>query len=101
MGECQVRGRATVGAWARVRHVSSAFIATETGKLVRAGLITKRPNPDDGRSVGLAVTPAGAALLQQSSSEIRQVNDQFFGVLDRPAFQSLVVTAATLVRSSS
>jgi DNA-binding MarR family transcriptional regulator len=101
ISQYQVHGRATVGALARLLHVSSAFIATETGKLVRVGLITKRPNPDDGRSVLLAVTPAGAALLQDNSSEIRKINDQFFGALDHPAFESLVATAATLVRSSS
>jgi ribose/xylose/arabinose/galactoside ABC-type transport system permease subunit len=51
IAQYQSHGHATVGALARLLHVSSAFIATETGKLVRAGLITKRPNPNDGRSV--------------------------------------------------
>ncbi len=101
IAQYQAHGHATVGVLARLLHVSSAFIATETGKLVRAKLITKRPNPDDGRSVVLEVTTAGATLLQESSSEIRLVNDQFFGALNRPAFEALVATAAKLVRSSS
>lgn len=32
--------------------------------LERAGLVEKAANPDDGRSVHLALTPAGAALLE-------------------------------------
>jgi DNA-binding MarR family transcriptional regulator len=100
IAQYQSHGHATVGALARLLHVSSAFIATETGKLVRAGLITKRPNPNDGRSVIMNLTREGATILQDNAAEICFINDQFFGALDRTAFDSLVASTSLLVRQS-
>jgi DNA-binding MarR family transcriptional regulator len=82
------RGGVGVGALARLLHVSSAFVATETGKLAQAGLIDKRPNPKDRRGVLLGVTRIGQALIENNSAEIRAVNDEFFGQLDRRSFEA-------------
>jgi DNA-binding MarR family transcriptional regulator len=90
-----------VGTIAKALHVTSAFIATETGRLARLGLLSKAPNPKDRRGVLLALTPKGEAELAKLGPEIRAVNDEFFAPLDRPAFQALAATAATLVESSS
>ena len=38
----------SVGTVAQVMHVSSAFVASETGKLSSLGLLRKFPNPQDG-----------------------------------------------------
>ena len=43
-----------VTAVAKVLHVSSAFVATESNKLAQAGLLAKRANPKDGRAVLLS-----------------------------------------------
>ena len=90
-----------VGTIAKALHVTSAFIATETGRLARLGLLSKSPNPKDRRGILLALTPRGHAGLMKLGPEIRAVNDDFFRPLDRAAFQALASAAADLVESSS
>ena len=89
-----------VGAVARALHVSSAFIASESGKLARRGLVSKRTSPEDRRGVLLSVAPAGRAKIDGISKRIRAVNDLFFGVLDSRSFVALSSAAAALVESS-
>ena len=96
----QGEGGASVGAVAQAMHVSSAFIATETGKMARRGLLLKRPNPADGRGVLLSVAPAGRLKLGRVAPEIRAINDLFFGALDVASFTALSAAAKTLVKGS-
>jgi len=90
-----------VGNVAKALHVTSAFIATETGRLARLGLVSKSPNPKDRRGILLALTTRGQTALLKLGPEIRAVNDDFFKPLDRAAFQALAAAAAALVESSS
>jgi DNA-binding MarR family transcriptional regulator len=89
-----------VGAVARALHVSSAFIASESGKLARRGLLLKRTSPQDRRGVLLSVSPAGRSKIDGISKQIRTVNDLFFGVLGAGSFAALSAAANTLVESS-
>src|SRR5258708_10191628 len=91
----------SVGALAQALHVSSAFIATEAGKLVRRRLLLKRTNPLDRRGVLLNVAPAGRLAVDRISAEIRTVNDLFFGALDAASFAALSGAASALVESSA
>ena len=91
---------ASVGGVAQALHVSSAFVAAETGKLARRRLLLKQPNPDDRRGVLLSVAPAGRLAVDRCAAEIRAINDMFFGELDTQAFGALCEAAATLVDSS-
>jgi len=90
----------SVSAVAQAMHVSSAFIASETGKMARLGLLLKQSNPHDRRGVLLSLAPAGRLKIDRVSPEIRAINDLFFGVLDVPSFAALSVAAAALVRGS-
>ena len=96
----QGEGGASVGAVAQAMHVSSAFIATETGKMARRGLLLKRPNPADGRGVLLSVAPAGRLKLERVAPEIRAINDLFFGALEASSFTALSAAAKALVKGS-
>lgn len=100
IAQFQGRGGVGVGTVARLLHVSSAFIATETGKLAQAGLVSKRPNPKDRRGVLLSLTRGARALIEDNSAEIRAVNDAFFGPLNRAAFEAVSAAAGLLVQSS-
>ena len=91
----------SVGALAQSLHVSSAFIATETGKLVRRGFLLKRTNPLDRRGVLLSIAPAGRLELDRVSAEIRAINDLFFGALDAKAFAGLSEAMARWSESSA
>jgi DNA-binding MarR family transcriptional regulator len=90
----------SVGTVAQTLHVSSAFIAVETGKLARRGLLEKHTNPRDRRGVLLSLTPAGRLKLGRVSGEIRAVNDLFFGSLDAKSFAGLCAATTRLVESS-
>ena len=97
----QGRNGISVGTLAQALHVTSAFIATEVGKLVRRGVLLKRINPLDRRGVLLSVAPAGRLALDRISAEIRAVNDLFFGALGAKAFEALSAAAGVLVESSA
>jgi MarR family transcriptional regulator, organic hydroperoxide resistance regulator len=94
-----VRG-VSVGAVAQAMHVSSAFIAAETGKMAKFGLLLKRANPDDRRGVLISLAPAGRLKLNGISKEIRAINDLFFGALDAASFAALSAAAQALVAGS-
>ena len=92
----QGRNGISVGALAQALHVSSAFIASEAGKLVRRRLLLKRTNPRDRRGVLLSVAPAGRLAVDRVSAEIRAVNNLFFGALDAASFTELSDAAGAL-----
>ena len=85
---------------ANALHVSNAFVASETGKLVQRGLLHKRTNPHDRRGVLISISPAGCSALSRIGAEIRAINDLFFGALDGKAFAALSAAVAALVGSS-
>jgi MarR family transcriptional regulator, organic hydroperoxide resistance regulator len=74
----QTEGDVTVGAIADQLHLSGAFVTTETGKLLRAGLITKIQDITDRRRMCLRVTPKGRDLLAELAPVQVQVNDVLF-----------------------
>ena len=91
---------ATVRAVAEHMHVSGAFVTAETGKLARRGLLAKRPNPVDARSVLLSPTRKGRKALEAALPHIRAVNDVFFGKLSAEEFERLAAAAARIVEAS-
>jgi DNA-binding MarR family transcriptional regulator len=101
IGQFQGQRGVGVSAIARALHVSSAFVATESGKLAQRGLINKRANPRDGRAVLLSLTRAGRALIERNSGAIRAVNDVFFGALTHATFVTLSTAMAALVHGSA
>ena len=93
-------GVATVRAVAEHMHVSGAFVTAETGKLAKKGLLAKRPNPSDGRSVLVTLTQKGRRALDAALPHIRAVNDVFFGKLGAEEFDRLAAAAARIVDAS-
>jgi MarR family transcriptional regulator, organic hydroperoxide resistance regulator len=93
-------GGATVRAVADHMHVSGAFVTAETGKLAKKGLLAKRPNPSDGRSVLVTLTARGRKALDAALPHIRAVNDVFFGKLGAEEFERLAAAAARIVEAS-
>jgi len=62
-------------------HLSGAFVTIEVSKLVKSGLIRKRPNTKDRRRVLLTVSPNGQQLLNRLANVQAPVNDKLFGGL--------------------
>jgi DNA-binding MarR family transcriptional regulator len=59
--------RLTMGQLGSVAAVSRTRVSRVVDELVRAGLVTREPNPDAGRSAFAALTPAGRTALRKSA----------------------------------
>ena len=81
-------------------HLSGAFVTIEVTKLVKAGLIRKRPNPADRRRVLLTVSASGRQLLDKLSAVQAPVNDKLFGTLSAKEAQVLADVLPKLVDTS-
>jgi len=84
-----IDGEVTVGAVAGHLHLSGAFVTSETGKLLRLGLITKVQDLNDRRRVCLGVTSLGRELLANLTPVQVPVNDVLFEFLSGPQFRAL------------
>jgi len=81
-------------------HLSGTFVTTVTNKLLKRGLIHKRPHPRDRRRVRLDVSDAGRALLAELAPVQRQVNDVQFECLSAAEFRALIGMVERLIESS-
>ena len=59
--------RLTMGQLGSVAAVSRTRVSRVVDELVRAGLVAREPNPDDGRSAFAALTAAGRAALRKAA----------------------------------
>jgi MarR family transcriptional regulator, organic hydroperoxide resistance regulator len=82
-------GEVTVGAVADHLHLSGAFLTTETGKLLRSGLIAKVQDLKDRRRVRLSVTPKGFELLSELAPVQVPVNEVLFEFLSTEQFRAI------------
>jgi DNA-binding MarR family transcriptional regulator len=89
-----------VGSVAQAMQVSSSFVTAESGKLSDGGLLRKQPNPSDRRGALLKLTPLGRTKIHGLLTEIRAVNDSFFGLLTAELFAALCASAEALVGGS-
>ncbi|MBW3098167.1 MarR family winged helix-turn-helix transcriptional regulator [Pseudohoeflea coraliihabitans] len=98
----QLQGENGVGAKAIAEHLafSPPFVTTETTRLVRLGLVAKRPNPEDLRRVYLTVTDKGIALLTELAPVQQEINDLLFEPVTGDTFE-MVRRMARDLRASS
>jgi DNA-binding MarR family transcriptional regulator len=59
--------RLTMGQLGAVAAVSRTRVSRVVDELVRAGLVSREANPDDGRSAFAALTPAGRTALRKAA----------------------------------
>jgi DNA-binding MarR family transcriptional regulator len=76
-------GAATVGQIAEKLRVSSPFVTAEVGKLIRRGILSRRPNQKDRRSSLLVLTRKGRDLIVKVGPLRRMTNDIIFGSLTK------------------
>lgn len=94
-------GPVTVSTVAEALHASGAHITTETGKLVTRGLVAKRPNPADGRSVILSLTPAGRDTIDGFAPALREINDTLFDGIGPETFKQFGAIADHMVATTA
>jgi DNA-binding MarR family transcriptional regulator len=98
----QLQAGQGIGVKAVAEHLglSGAFVTSETGKLIKAGLLGKRADPRDGRRVLLNVSGKGIQLLARLAPAQQEINDTIFGSLDARTFQALCAQATALRNGS-
>lgn len=90
----------TVQSLARNLRVTSAFITTESRRLIAGGLLAKRPNPHDSRSTLLSVTAAGRQRIERLVPELRRVNNAFFANVTARSFANAMQFLEQLLAGS-
>ena len=78
-------------------HVTGAFVTSETGKLIKQGLLQKRSAPRDRRRVLLTLTEKGQEAFDAILPELSRINDVFFSSLDKTTFRQLSGTIESMV----
>ena len=78
-------------------QVHAASVTNAVGRLEADGLVERAPNPDDGRSVLVTLTPAGRRLVESAT---RSLNDVFTRLPMPAAAQRDVFTALRDVRAA-
>jgi MarR family transcriptional regulator, organic hydroperoxide resistance regulator len=91
---------ATVGRIATRLGVSSQFVTTEIGKLEAAGIVERRANDTDRRSMLLSLTAKGRRLLCELAPMRRRINDITFRSLTTERAARLHDILADLIRDA-
>ena len=78
--------------------LDKATMAEMVGRLVRRGLVLRRRDPSDGRRNLLALSPAGAELLDQVSAGVDAVQRQLLEPLDPAEREHTVELLAAVAR---
>jgi DNA-binding MarR family transcriptional regulator len=88
---------ATVGQVAQKLQVTSQFVTIEIGDLVKKGIVEKRPNKADRRSMLLRLTAKGEGLVRELSMIMRIGNDIWLRSLSEDRAKALQDTLNTLL----
>lgn len=90
----------TVSRIAERLYTSGAYVTMETKKLLQRGLLEKRPNPDDGRSVFILLTDEGRASIDAFAPYLRAINDELFDGIGPETFNQFRAIVSHMTRTS-
>ena len=76
----------SVSSMAERLAVSQPFITREINNLVKAGLVTKRANPEDGRGILLSLSKKGATAAGKLIALLQESNDILFQNITKEEF---------------
>jgi DNA-binding MarR family transcriptional regulator len=84
------------------KHIALAatHVTTEIGRLVDKGLLTKRPNESDRRSVLVSLSKAGEKAVMDISPFVRSINDMLFTGIPQADLEVVKNVARKLVANS-
>jgi DNA-binding MarR family transcriptional regulator len=91
VGASHIQGDRGVSVRDLAEHVQMAatHVTTEVGRLLRLGLLLKRPNPEDGRGVLVSLSAAGDAAVAAIVPFMCNVNDSLFAGFSRKDMAAL------------
>lgn len=71
-------------------HLSPSGLTRRVDAMVKSGLVTREPSPDDRRVMRAVLTPAGRALLERAAPDhVASVRRHFVGRLTRQQLRDL------------
>src|SRR6266852_1715061 len=79
----------TVSQVAQLMNVTSQFVTIEVGKLIRKGIVDKRPNASDRRSTFLNLTSKVKNLVREVAPLVRRASDLHFRSLTEDRARTL------------
>jgi DNA-binding MarR family transcriptional regulator len=79
----------TIRALADHTQLAATHVTTEVGRLIGKGLLSKRANAQDRRSVLVRLTPKGEAAIREVNPLLRRVNDELFKNVSRSEFAAV------------
>ena len=91
----------TVGNVARTLQAGSTHITMETSKLFKKGLIEKKPNPEDRRSILLSLTDKGLATLASVALSRQEINNTIFAGFSKQDFDNFKFLINKMVGTTS
>jgi DNA-binding MarR family transcriptional regulator len=97
VAQMQGESGVSVSSVASALHVTGAFVTAEAGKLLHRGLIEKREDATDRRSVLLSLSETGRQTLQEFAARPQVINDELFRDLTREEFRMLSEIVRRLV----
>jgi DNA-binding MarR family transcriptional regulator len=80
--------------------LAATHVTTEVGRLIRKGLLTKKPNSKDKRSVLIMLSAKGEAAVREVAPVVRTINDILFKGIERAQLESVNEFAARLLQNS-
>lgn len=92
MGTAYTQGAegVSIGTLATHVHLAPTHVTTEVGRLIKLGLLQKRTNNEDRRSVLVQLSPRGEKTIRAVIPLVRSVNDQLFDGVTRDELQSIL-----------
>lgn len=90
----------TIAALATHLGLAAPHVTTEARRLMEAGLLAKRANESDRRSVLLSLTSEGEVAVEEISVVLRQINGFLFDDVSREDLEALLRISEKLVQNS-
>lgn len=90
----------TIASLANYIGLAATHVTTEVGRLIRKGLLVKRPNESDGRSVLISLSAKGEEAVEVVSPMVRKINDLLFMNIDRKQFDTTNEFAKVLLTNA-
>ena len=84
---------------ARASIMEQPTMAATLLRMERHGLIQRRPDPKDGRSALISLTPAALERAAAVEAAVHAVNDQGLAELDEPARAAFLKNLAAIARA--
>jgi len=81
--------------------ITTGAMTSRLDRLERAGLITRTPDPNDGRAVRVHLTKQGERLAQQSLNAVLAADEAFLEPLDQPQRDTVAAALKLLLLHSA